>query len=152
MKTVVLTAPTAESTRDIGRALSGSLKDGDTVVLRGELGAGKSEFARGIARGLGYEGPIPSPSFTILNEYEGGRLALHHFDWYRLSDSEELYESGLNEYIGGKGVCVIEWSERCPDVLPEDCLVVALIPLEGGARQITISAAGDFPMPPVPLG
>ena len=145
--TVVFDAPTAETTRDIGRRLSAHLRDGDTVVLEGELGAGKSEFARGIARGLNYEGPIPSPSFTILNEYEGGRLALHHFDWYRLSDSEELYESGLNEYIGAKGVSVIEWSERAPDALPADYLVVSLLPLEDGTRRITISGAGNFPVP-----
>ncbi len=140
-------APTAEETRAFGRELSAFLRDGDTVVLRGDLGAGKSEFARGIARGLGYMGPIPSPSFTILNEYEGGRLALHHFDWYRLSDSEELYESGLNEYIGAKGVCVIEWSERAGDALPDDYLIVTLRPLENGARQITVCPAGHFQMP-----
>ncbi len=138
------TAPTAERTREIARMLSGELRDGDTVVLRGDLGAGKSEFARGIARGLGYDGPIPSPSFTILNEYEGGRLSLHHFDWYRLSSSDELYESGLNEYIGGRGVCVIEWSERAPDALPEDCLVVTLTPQDNGARRISMETAGDF--------
>ncbi len=151
-KKTVLYAPSAEDTRRIGAKLAGQLKDGDTVVLRGEMGAGKSEFARGIARGLGYEGPIPSPSFTVLNLYEGGVLTLCHFDWYRLSDSEELYESGLNEYIGGRGVSVIEWSERAPDALPADRLTVSLIPGEDGTRRIEITAEGDFPMPEMPCG
>lgn len=144
---VTLTAPTAEATREIARRLSEGLRDGDTVVLKGDLGAGKSEFARGIARGLGYDGPIPSPSFTILNEYEGGRLALHHFDWYRIADSGELYESGLDEYIGGRGVCVIEWSERAPDVLPEDRIAVTLTPIENGGRLIRLETHGGACLP-----
>ncbi len=144
---VILTAPTPEATREIARILSEGLRDGDTVVLQGELGAGKSEFARGIARGLGYDGPIPSPSFTILNEYEGGRLALHHFDWYRIADSGELYESGLDEYIGGRGVCVIEWSERAPDLLPENRIVVTLTPMENDVRLIRMETYGDIRLP-----
>ena len=144
---VTLTALTPEKTREIARFLSEGLRDGDTVVLKGGLGAGKSEFARGIARGLGYEGPIPSPSFTILNEYEGGRLALHHFDWYRIADSGELYESGLDEYIGGSGVCVIEWSERAPDVLPENRIVVTLTPVENEARLIRLETEGNIRLP-----
>ncbi|MBR4503048.1 MAG: tRNA (adenosine(37)-N6)-threonylcarbamoyltransferase complex ATPase subunit type 1 TsaE [Clostridia bacterium] len=144
---VTLTAPTPEATREIARRLSEGLRDGDTVVLMGGLGAGKSEFARGIARGLGYDGPIPSPSFTILNEYEGGRLALHHFDWYRIADSGELYESGLDEYIGGVGVCVIEWSERAPDILPEDRIVVTLTPMDNDVRSIRLEAHGDLRLP-----
>ena len=144
---VTLTAPDPEATREIARLLSEGLRDGDTVVLKGGLGAGKSEFARGIARGLGYDGPIPSPSFTILNEYEGGRLALHHFDWYRVADSGELYESGLDEYIGGRGVCVIEWSERAPDILPEDRIVVTLTPIENDARLIRLEAHGNNRLP-----
>ena len=144
---VTLTAPTPEATREIARRLSEGLRDGDTVVLQGGLGAGKSEFARGIARGLGYEGPIPSPSFTILNEYEGGRLPLHHFDWYRIADSGELYESGLDEYIGGRGVCVIEWSERAPDVLPEDRIVVTLIPVGNDVRLIRMETEGNVRLP-----
>ena len=149
---IVRTAPAPEDTREIGQEVSAFLRDGDTVVLEGELGAGKSELARGIARGLGYTGPVPSPSFTILNEYEGGRLPLHHFDWYRLADSEELYESGLNEFIGAKGVCVIEWSERAPDALPESYLRISLLPLEDGTRRITISAEGGYPAPEALFG
>ena len=146
---IVRTAPAPEDTREIGREVSAFLRDGDTVVLEGELGAGKSELARGIARGLGYTGPVPSPSFTILNEYEGGRLALHHFDWYRVSDSGELYESGLDEYIGGMGVCVIEWSERAPDILPEDRIVVTLIPDENDGRRIFMETHGDVRLPDI---
>ena len=146
---VTLYAPTPEATREIARRPSAGLRARDTVVRKGDLGAGKSEFARGIARGLGYDGPIPSPSFTILNEYEGGRLALHHFDWYRVSDSGELYESGLDEYIGGMGVCVIEWSERAPDILPEDRIVVTLIPDENDGRRIFMETHGDVRLPDI---
>ncbi len=117
-----------------GARLAGLLRDGDVVLLTGELGAGKSEFARGVARGLGVAGPVPSPSFTILNMYREGRLVLKHFDWYRVRDAEELFESGLDEWIGGEGVTLIEWHERAPGLVPEDCLEV-VIKGEGSRRR-----------------
>ena len=90
----------AQETRALGQRLANQLAPGDVVLLFGDIGAGKSEFARGVARGLDIMGPVPSPSFTILNAYPEARIALYHFDWYRVTDVSELYESGLDEIIG----------------------------------------------------
>ena len=121
----------AAETRALGEELSASLKPGDVVVLRGELGAGKSELTRGIAKGLGVTENVTSPSFTILNVYESGRCPLYHFDWYRLESEDELYELGMEEYLGGDGIAVVEWAERCPDAVPD------------GATEIRIEVEGD---------
>jgi tRNA threonylcarbamoyladenosine biosynthesis protein TsaE len=90
------------------------------------MGAGKSELTRGIAKGLLIYGPILSPSFTILQSYDTGRLPLYHFDWYRIMDPEELYEIGTEEYLSGKGVSVVEWPDRAPGMLPEAYLQISL--------------------------
>ena len=108
-----------EETRALGKKIAAQLKAGDTVLLTGDMGAGKSELARGIARGLGVAGPVPSPSFTILNAYDEGRIPLYHFDWYRVQDSAEIGEMGMDEQIGGDGIALIEWSENAPDMITE---------------------------------
>ena len=101
-----------------GRALGAHLAAGDCVLLTGDLGAGKSVLARGIAAALGIEGPMPSPSFTILIPYEGSKK-LYHFDLYRLADPDEFYAAGLDEFLGGDGVSVIEWPQMAQlDPLP----------------------------------
>ena len=128
----------AAETRALGEKLASRLKTGDVVVLEGELGAGKSELARGIARGLGVTETVTSPSFTILNVYESGRCPLYHFDWYRLESEEELYELGMDEYLGGDGIAVVEWAERCPDAVPENVLRIRLEVTGGESRRITI--------------
>ena len=128
----------AAETRALGEKLASRLKAGDVVVLEGELGAGKSELARGIARGLGVTETVTSPSFTILNVYESGRCPLYHFDWYRLENEEELYELGMDEYLGGDGIAVIEWAERCPEAVPENVLRIRLEVTGGESRRITI--------------
>ena len=94
--------------RAFGERLAHQLRAGDVLLLLGNLGAGKSELTRGIARGLGVTDTVTSPSFTILNVYEDGRVPLYHFDWYRLQSAEELYEMGMDEYLGGDGVAVVE--------------------------------------------
>ena len=137
-------SPTAESTRAFGARLAERLRPGDTLMLYGDLGAGKSELARGIARGLGVTGPVGSPSFTILNVYDEGRLPLYHFDWYRLESEEELYELGMEEYLGGDGVAVVEWPERCPAAIPEKRLDITLIPQPDGSRLIRLEPQGGF--------
>ena len=114
------------------------------VCLYGDLGAGKSELTRGIATGLGVRGPVTSPSFTIMNVYEDGRLPLYHFDWYRLESSEELYEMGMDEYLTGDGVCVIEWPGVCPDAIPATRLDVTVTPLDDASREITLTPRGGF--------
>ena len=129
----------AAETKALGEKLASRLKVGDVVVLEGELGAGKSELARGIARGLGVTETVTSPSFTILNVYESGRCPLYHFDWYRLESEEELYELGMDEYLGGDGIAVIEWAERCPEAVPENVLRIRLEVTGGESRRITVN-------------
>ena len=129
----------AAETRALGEKLASRLKAGDVVVLEGELGAGKSELARGIARGLGVTETVTSPSFTILNVYESGRCPLYHFDWYRLESEEELYELGMDEYLGGDGIAVIEWAERCPEAVPENVIRIRLEVTGGESRRITVN-------------
>ena len=121
----------AAETRALGEKLAGRLRPGDVLLLEGDLGAGKSELTRGIAKGLGVAETVTSPSFTILNVYESGRCPLYHFDWYRLESSEELYELGMDEYLGGDGIAVVEWPGRCPDAVPE------------GAVRIRMTAVGE---------
>ena len=121
----------ASETRALGERIAAGLRPGDVVLLEGDLGAGKSELTRGIARGLGVTETVTSPSFTILNVYESGRCPLYHFDWYRLESEEELYELGMDEYLGGDGIAVIEWAERCPEAVPENVLRIRLYGLEG---------------------
>ena len=104
--------------------LAGMLAPGDTVLLHGDLGAGKSVFARGVARALGVEGAMPSPTFTLLIPYEG-RHKLYHFDLYRLNDPDEFYAAGLDEFIGGDGVAIVEWPEMS-DIEPEPALDVQI--------------------------
>ena len=131
-------------TRALGAKLARVLCPGDVLILQGDLGAGKSEFTRGIAQGLGISGPIPSPSFTILNVYEDGTMPLYHFDWYRLNSSEELYEMGMDEFLLGEGVSVVEWPSQCPDAVPEDCLEVVFHILDETSRDIELISKGQF--------
>lgn len=134
----------AEETRHIGERLAGVLRPGDVILLLGDLGAGKSELTRGIAKGLGVTDVVTSPTFTILNVYDSGRIPLYHFDWYRLNDTEELFEMGLDEYLGSDGVAVIEWPMRCPEAIPETCLAVRLIPDGEKGRLIRWESLGGF--------
>lgn len=133
-----------EETRALGRQLALSLLPGDVLLLYGDLGAGKSELTRGIAEGLGITTTVTSPSFTILNVYDEGRIPLYHFDWYRLSGADELYEMGMDEYLGGDGVAVVEWPSQCPEAIPETYLAVHLTPVGESGREITLTPMGDF--------
>ena len=140
---MIITNSAAE-TRELGKRLAEKLKAGDVILLTGELGAGKSELARGIAKGLGVAETVTSPSFTILNVYESGRTLLYHFDWYRLESEEELYELGMDEYLGGDGIALVEWPERCPDANPADCLRVRITAEGENTRKIEAEPNGSF--------
>lgn len=143
----MITTHSAAETRALGARLAGLLRPGDTVLLYGDLGAGKSELARGVARGLGVTGAVPSPSFTILNAYDEGRIPLYHFDWYRIADPEEIAEMGMEEQIGGDGIALIEWGERAPRFLPERALRVDISSPSGDdTRCITLTPLGGFPL------
>ncbi len=127
---------TLQETEALGEALGRILPPGSVVAYTGGLGAGKTAFTRGLARGLGIQDRITSPTYTIVNEYEGGRLPLFHFDWYRLEDGEELFEIGWEDYLSRGGVCAVEWSENAPEVL-EDPIRVDIRP-EGECRVISV--------------
>lgn len=134
----------AKETRALGARLAASLRPGDVLLLFGDMGAGKSELTRGIASGLGIDGPVSSPSFTILQVYEDGRVPLYHFDWYRMESVEELYELGMEEYLGGDGIAVVEWPTRCPEAVPESYLEITFTPLGEDTREITWRSVGNF--------
>ena len=104
-------------TEAVGEALATTLSPGTVIAFTGDLGAGKTAFTRGLARGLGISERVTSPTFTIVNEYEGGRLPLFHFDMYRLESSEELFDIGWEDYLRRGGICAVEWSEKVADAL-----------------------------------
>ena len=110
----------AEQTEALGRRLGEILTPGTVIAYTGDLGAGKTAFTRGLARGLDIPERITSPTFTIVNEYEGGRLPLFHFDMYRLGSSDELFDIGWEDYLVRGGVCAVEWSENVDDVLDDN--------------------------------
>ena len=119
-----LSHSTAE-TEAAGEALARRLRPGTVLAYQGGLGMGKTAFTRGLARGLGCEDRVTSPTFTIVNEYEG-RIPLFHFDMYRLPDADALFDIGWEDYLGRGGVCAVEWSERVEDALPEDTVWVRI--------------------------
>lgn len=122
--------------------LGKNVKPGDIYCLEGELGTGKTVFAKGLAEGLGIREPITSPTFTIIQEYDSGRIPLYHFDVYRIADIEEMYELGYEGYFFGEGVCLIEWASQIGELLPPECRTITIEKdLEQGFdyRKITIS-------------
>ena len=108
-----------EETYELGRKMGREAEPGQIVCLSGDLGVGKTVFTQGFAAGLGIEGPVNSPTFTILQVYEEGRLPLYHFDVYRIGDVEEMDEIGYEDYFYGDGVCLIEWANLIEEILPE---------------------------------
>ncbi len=132
-----------EETTALGEALGRRLQPGDVVVLRGTLGAGKTVLAQGVGRGLGVREAVISPTFTLLREYYSGRLPLYHVDAYRLAGPAEAHTFGLDEYLYGDGVTVVEWGERVEPLLPPERLEVELVYGARGERQITLVARGS---------
>ena len=124
-------------TEALGARLAAVLTPGTVVAYRGGLGMGKTAFTRGLARGLGYAGRVTSPTFTIVNEYEGGRLPLFHFDMYRLDDAGALFDIGWEDYLDRGGVCAVEWSENVQEAL-EGAVTVSIEKLDETSRIITI--------------
>ena len=128
-----------DETEAVGARLAEQLGPGAVVAFTGDLGAGKTAFTRGLARGLGVPGRVTSPTFTIVDEHEGGRLPLFHFDLYRLGGADELYDIGWEDYLARGGVCAVEWSERMEDALEPGAVRVDIRRGGGdGQRLITI--------------
>ena len=134
-----------EETQELGRRLGERLGPGAVVAFAGDLGAGKTAFTRGLAQGLGIQERVTSPTFTIVNEYEGGRLPLFHFDMYRLASSEELFDIGWEDYLVRGGVCAVEWSENVADALEDDAVRVEIRRGDGDdQRRIRVTNAPDL--------
>lgn len=130
-----------QETEAIGEELAQKLRGGDVLAFTGSLGMGKTAFTRGLARGLGCRGRVTSPTFTIVNEYEG-RTPLFHFDMYRLGSSDELFDIGWDDYLARGGVCAVEWSERVSGALPEDTIFVDIARTDEHEDWRTITVTG----------
>lgn len=116
----------AEETFKLGEEFGRKAKPGQIYTMKGNLGVGKTVFTQGFATGLNIEGPVNSPTFTIIQEYEEGRIPFYHFDVYRIGDVEEMDEIGYEDYFYGQGVCLIEWAELISEILPDNCIPVLI--------------------------
>ena len=132
-----------EETELLGQKLGAALRGGEVIAYRGDLGAGKTAFTRGLARGLGISMRVTSPTYTIVNEYTGGRLPLFHFDMYRLGSSDELFDIGWEDYLLRGGVCAVEWSENVADAM-QDAVTVSIEKTGDDERRITIEGGEDY--------
>ena len=130
-------------TEAVGEALGKRLQPGSVVAYRGDLGAGKTAFTRGLARGLGAAENVTSPTYTIVNEYLSGRMPLFHFDMYRLSSSDDLFDIGWEDYLDRGGVCAVEWSENVADAM-ENAVLVTIEKCGEDSRRITIEGGAEL--------
>ena len=133
----------ASFTSQIGERLGRAINTKTVIAFKGGLGAGKTCFTTGLAKGLGYDGAVTSPTFALINEYLGGRLPIYHFDMYRISDEDELYSIGFYDYYDQEAVIVAEWSENIESTLEEDCITVEIIGMGDQSRTITITAQDE---------
>ena len=134
-----------EQTEALGKKLAELLRPGDVIAYYGDLGAGKTAFTRGIAAGLGIQESVTSPTYTIVNEYLSGRMPLFHFDMYRLSSSDELFDIGWEDYLARGGVCAVEWSENVADALTDAIsITIEKDPAQLDWRKITIEGGTRF--------
>ena len=132
-----------EETEALGEKLAKLLRPGTVLAYLGDLGAGKTAFTRGLARGLGCRETVTSPTYTIVNEYLGGRLPLFHFDMYRLTSSDDLWDIGWEDYLDRQGVCAVEWSENVPEAMA-GALTVRIEKLGDTVRRITIDGGAEY--------
>ena len=141
--TVITKSP--EQTELLGKKLAELLRPGNVIAYYGDLGAGKTAFTRGLAAGLGIREAVTSPTYTIVNEYLSGRMPLFHFDMYRLSSSEELFDIGWEDYLARGGVCAVEWSENVADALTDAIsITIEKDPAQLDWRKITIEGGARF--------
>ena len=130
-------------TEALGAALAQKLQPGTVLAFRGDLGAGKTAFTRGLARGLGADDRVTSPTYTIVNEYLSGRLPLFHFDMYRLVSEDDLFDIGWEDYLERGGICAVEWSENVAGAM-EDAIVICLEKLGEDSRRITMEGGSQY--------
>ena len=130
-------------TEALGEKLAGVLHPGTVIAFRGDLGAGKTAFTRGLARGLGADDRVTSPTYTIVNEYLGGKMPLFHFDMYRLGSSDELFDIGWEDYLERGGVCAVEWSENVDDAM-DGAITVCIEKTGENQRTITIQGGAQY--------
>ena len=126
MTTEVIESFSEKDTFRLGETIGNECRQGDIVLLNGDLGVGKTVFTKGFGRGLGIEEPISSPTFTIIQIYDSGRIPLYHFDVYRIADPEEMDEIGYEDYFFGDGVCLIEWASLIQELIPEHVMEVTI--------------------------
>ena len=138
-----ITTYSADETQALGKKLAESLRPGDVIAYFGDLGAGKTAFTRGIAEGLGVSEQVTSPTYTIVNEYLSGRLPLFHFDMYRLSSADELFDIGWEDYLNRGAVCAVEWSENVQDAFFGDEIKVTIMKLSDTERKIVIEGDAE---------
>lgn len=134
---MIIISNSAEQTFQVGKSFAGQLSPGDVLAFHGDLGSGKTVFTRGLAAGLGLDARVTSPTFTIVNEYDGN-IPLFHFDMYRLSSSDELFEIGWEDYLSRGGICAVEWSEITEDAFPENTINIYIKKLDENTREINI--------------
>lgn len=143
---MIIETNSPQETKELGKKMAERAKPGDVFTLVGDLGVGKTVFTQGIAEGLGIDEPVNSPTFTIVQEYESGRMPFYHFDVYRIGDLEEMDEIGFDDYIYGDGLCLIEWADLIEEILPEKRVAIRIEKdLEKGFdyRRITIQVVSS---------
>ena len=140
---MIIETNTPQETFCVGKKIGENARPGQIYTLTGDLGVGKTVFTQGVAAGLGITEPISSPTFTIIQEYETGRLPLYHFDVYRIGDIEEMEEIGYDDYFFGKGICLIEWANLIEEILPENLIQITIEKdMEKGYDYRRISVTG----------
>jgi tRNA threonylcarbamoyladenosine biosynthesis protein TsaE len=128
-----------EDTHALGERVAARVKSGDVLALAGELGAGKTQFVKGLALGLGHDEPVTSPTFTLIHEYSGGHLPLYHFDFYRAENAAEILRIGFDDYLGENGVLAIEWADKFPQLLPSTAQWIHFRMRPDGTHEIVVA-------------
>lgn len=127
-----------EQTEEIGISIGKSLKPCDIIALTGDLGAGKTAFSRGVCKGIGFNGRVTSPTFAIVNEYYCQDIVIYHFDMYRITNGDDLYEIGFDDYLKSNGILIIEWSENITEFLPDNIIKINIQNIDENTRKLTL--------------
>jgi tRNA threonylcarbamoyladenosine biosynthesis protein TsaE len=142
-ESLALVSRNLSETRRLGALLGQLLQENEVICLEGELGTGKTSLIQGIGQGQGISEPITSPTFTLVNQYQGKKAILYHVDLYRLESEEEMIAAGIDGYLYCNGICVIEWAEKARDIIPPECLYITLKHVSERERSILLQAKGQ---------